>query len=412
MFLTKLAFKNLIRHRNRTLITASIIAFAIFFYIVFDSLISGMVEMSYNSIIDYEAGHLQVMNEEYWEEEDELTLDNLMLFDGQVLAGIKDVKGYRADSPELNFSALLNNGINELPVIGRGIIPKDFAEVFPLENQFVEGSMFSYGEYKAVLGKRLADLLQFETGDYLTLLVKDKDETFNTIEAEVAGLIHTGNPNVNQNVVYLPLDLVQRALNVEGQVSKVIIRLENKAHTMKLAKELEHKIKSASASLAVYSWNELEAVSFAGAKQAGNQLILFIILMIAAIAIINTVILAALERMTEIGMMKAMGLRVNEIIFTFVLESTGIGVIGGIAGVLLGLGGVGLMARFGIDFAALYGFDLGAFGVPVLDKIYGVWNPAAFVEVFVFGVVASLLSSILPAYWAADKDPIKAIYHR
>lgn len=412
MFLIKMALKNLARHRNRTLITSSIIAFAIFFYIVFDSLIGGMVEMSYKSIIDYEAGHLQVMTEEYWEEEDEAPLKNLLTMEEQMMTAVKSLEGYKGASPELSFMALLNDGVSELPVIARGIIPEDFTETFPFRDQFVEGGMFSSGEAKVVLGKRLAELLQLKTGDYILLVFKDKMESYNTIEAEIAGLIHTGNPHVNQNIVYLPLALAQQALNLQDQVSKVIIRLQDKNSAMKLAQKLKDQIKNFDNGLGVYSWRQLEAVSFAGAKQSGNQLILAIILMIAAIAIINTVILAALERMTEIGMMKSMGLQVKEIIFTFVLESTGIGVIGGVAGALLGLGGVGLMTRFGIDFAALYGFDLGAFGVPVLDRIYGVWNPAAFIEVFVFGVIISLLSSILPAYWAADKDPIKAIYHR
>ena len=66
MFLTKLAFKNLARHRNRTLITAIIIALAIFFYILMDSLVGGITEMYYQTLIDYEAGHLQVVNEVYW----------------------------------------------------------------------------------------------------------------------------------------------------------------------------------------------------------------------------------------------------------------------------------------------------------------------------------------------------------
>ena len=50
--------------------------------------------------------------------------------------------------------------------------------------------------------------------------------------------------------------------------------------------------------------------------------------------------------------------------------------------------------------------------LPVIGKTYGVWNPEAFLKVFVFGVLISFLASILPAYWAADKDPVKAIYHR
>jgi putative ABC transport system permease protein len=135
-------------------------------------------------------------------------------------------------------------------------------------------------------------------------------------------------------------------------------------------------------------------------------------LLIAAIAIINTVILAALERMEEIGMMKAMGLQRKEIIYTFVLESTGIGLLGGLIGVILGTIGVYLLSVFGIDFAAMMDMDISSFGIPIIGKLYGVWKPEAFFLVFSFGVIVSLLASILPAYWAADKDPVKAIYHR
>lgn len=412
MFLTKLAFKNLVRHRNRTLITSIIIALAIFLYIFYDSIIGGMTEISYETIIDYESGHLQVVDEIYWEEDDELPLDNLLSIDGGIQREIESIEGYLASSAELSFSAQLNNGIEELPVMGKGIVPEDFLKVFALEGQFVEGSIFTTGEYQAVLGKRLADLMDLRIGDYITLLVRDKYDTFNTIDVEIAGLIHTSNPNVNQNIIYLPLDLVQRALNVDGQVSKVIIRLENKNLASRQAEELELKLEKRNNYLAVYPWNELEAFTFIGAAEIEKQAILAIILVIAAIAIINTVILAALERLEEIGMMKAMGLQNKEVVYTFVMESTGIGIIGGIIGIFMGLAGVWFLSVYGIDFNALFGMDIASFGLPILGNIYAVWNPAAFIEVFAFGVLVSFLSSILPAYWAADKDPVESIYHR
>ncbi len=413
MFLTKLAFKNLIRHRNRTVVTAIIIAFAIFIFILMDSMIGGMTEMSYNNIIDYEAGHLQLVNQKYWEAEEELPLENLMVVNQQVMTKTENIQGYQASSPELNFSARLNNGTNELPVIGKGIIPNRLMQVFELQDQFVVGEMFSPGEYKAVMGKRLADLLKLDKGDYITLLVKDKNETFNTIDAEIAGLLHTGNPNINNNIVYLPLDIVQQSLNVDNQVSKVIVRLENKDLALGVANQLENNLKAINDNWSVYSWDELEAVSVAGAKEMGNQMILAIILLIAAIAIINTVILAALERMKEIGMMKAMGLQRKEIIYTFVLESTGIGILGGIVGLILGAFGVWIFTIYGIDFGTIMGsnIEMASFGIPVIGKMYGVWNPESFLLVFSFGVIVSFLSSILPAYWAASKDPVEAIYH-
>lgn len=415
LFLTRLAFKNLARHRNRTVITSIIIAFAVFTYILYDSLIGGMSEMSYATIIDYEAGHLQVATAEYWRaenEEKELLLTDLVTLDAGLSSAIQRTEGLRGASPELNFHARLNNGLDELPVLGKGIDPEAFGTVFTLENQFVDGSMFAPGESQAVLGKRLADLMELTVGDYITLLVKDKNESYNTIEAVIAGLVHTSNPNVNQNIVYLPLDLVAQALALDGQVSKVLIRLDNKNLAAKCAVELESRLKMIDGRLAVYPWNQLEAVSFIGHAEMEKEIIFVIILLIGAIAIINTVILAALERRGEIGMMKALGLQNKEVVFTFVLESTGIGIIGGLFGILLGSAGVGLMVKYGLDFGALMGMDMTTFGLPIIGKIYGVWNPAAFIGVFIFVVFTSLLASILPAYWAADKDPVKTIYHR
>jgi len=410
-FLTKLAFKNLVRHRNRTIFTSIIIAMAIVIYIFFDSLIGGMTELSYETIIDYESGHLQVMAEGYWEEEDELPLDYLITVDEDLLAEVKNLPGYKASLAELSFSALLSNGIDDLPVMGKGIIPEDFLEVFALEKQFVEGEIFESGEYKAVLGKKLAELMEVGIGDYITLLVKDRNNTFNTIDVEIAGLLHTGNPNVNQNIVFLPLELARQALAVGEEASKIIIRLEDKDQAARLAGVLEFNLKKQNSELAVYSWEELEAFSFLGAAELEKQVILAIILVIAAIAIINTVILAALERMEEIGMMKALGLQNREIVYTFVLESTGIGITGGVIGVILGILTIWFLSVYGMDFEAMYGMDLASFGMPVLGKIYAVWNPRAFIEVFIFGVLVSLLASILPAYWAADKDPVESIYH-
>lgn len=412
VFLTKLALRNLVRHRNRTLITGLIIAFAIFFYILLDSMIAGMTEMSYDTLVEYETGHLQIANRDYWDEQEKLPLENLISVKDITLSSLDNLAGYQGSSYELDFAARLNNGINELPVVGKGILPEKFTEVFAFQGKFVEGQMFLPGEHRAVMGKRLADLLRLEVGDYITLLVKDKNETFNTIEAEISGLVHTINPNVNSNLVYLPLDIVRETLAVGDEVSKVIIRLEDKNQATRVANQLRRDLQKSDTNLAVYPWNELEAVSIAGAKNIGNQLILGIILLIAAIAIINTVILAALERMPEIGMMKAMGLEVKEIVYVFVAESTGIGILGGMIGVLLGVIGVGLYVRYGIDFSGIVDLDMSSFGVPVIGRFYGVWNPSAFVTVFCFGVIVSLVASILPAYWAADKDPIQAIYHR
>lgn len=411
MFLTRLAFKNLIRHKNRTLITAVIIAFAIFFYLIMDSLIGGMTEMSFDTIIDYEAGHLQIADQNYWEEKDELPLENLISEEDKLFKIIRDHPQHQLDLRELNFSARLNNGINELPIVAKGVKGAELLSIFDLKNSFVEGTIFTENSYQAVMGKRLADLMKLKEGDYFTLLVKDKYETFNTIDLEIVGLLHTINPNLNSNYVYLPLAIAQKSLNVDNSISNLIIELNDKNTAEKTAVQLENSLNQDYPTLGGYPWQQLDAVTVASAKQAGIQLVMVIILLIAAIAIINTVILAALERMEEIGMMLSLGLKKSEIIYIFIIESTGIGILGGIIGLILGFFGVLAMTRIGINFDLITGIELSKFGVPIIGEMYGSWNPRSFILVFAYGVIVSFLASILPAYWAAAKDPVEALHY-
>lgn len=163
----------------------------------------------------------------------------------------------------------------------------------------------------------------------------------------------------------------------------------------------------------VYSWEEFAktVIAMHTAEDAKIAVVLTIILTISMVGIINNVILSALERTAEIGMMKALGMREWEIVFVFMVEATGIGIIGGLVGCLIGFAGINWMVKYGYDLSYIGG-DGSLYGIPIIDRIYGVWNLSSFVFIFFFGVVLALFSSMIPAYWAAHKDPVKAIYHR
>ena len=78
MFSFKLGLKNLTRQKRRNIITIFVIAFAFFSYLMMDSLMNGMEEMSFDNIKNYDTGNIQVSNTEYWEDRDELLLENLI----------------------------------------------------------------------------------------------------------------------------------------------------------------------------------------------------------------------------------------------------------------------------------------------------------------------------------------------
>jgi len=413
MFSIKLGLKNLTRQKRRNGITILVIAFAFFIYLFLDSVMGGMEELSFNNIINFETGNIQVAYPQYWEEREELPLENLIYLNQDIEESIKNMDGLLATSPELRFTASLNNGIDEIAVIGLGIVPERYNEVYTTQQYLVAGSMFASGESKAVIGERLAELMDLKVNDYITLLIRTKEETFNTIDLEIGGLLNTPHPVINNGIVFVPLDIAQQALNVENGISMITIKTNKEKEIIPIIDDINQIFQKKNINIKAYSWRESAktVIAMSAAQDAETAVVLTVILMIGMIGIINNVILSALERSREIGMMKALGMREWEIVLVFMIEASGVGIIGGLAGCLLGVAGVGWMVKYGYDLSYIGG-DMSLYGIPILDKIYGVWNLSSFVFIFFFGIVIALFSSIAPAYWAAHKDPVKAIYHR
>ena len=413
MFSIKLGLKNLTRQKRRNFITILVIAFAFFSYLLTDSLMNGMEEMSFDNIKNYDTGSIQVAHPAYWEDKDKLPLENLIYLNRDVEENIKNIDGVLGVSPELRFKANLNNGIDEVAVLGLGISIEQYNQVFATQNHVVEGSMFAPGGSKAVIGVKLAELMDLKVDDYITLLVRTKENTFNTIDLEIAGLLYTPNPLTNNGIVFVPLGIARQALNVENGISMMVVKIKREKEINPTIGKINRIFQEKNMNINAYSWKESAktVIAMSTAGDAETAVMLTIILTIGMIGIINNVILSALERTREIGMMKALGMREWEIVSVFMVEATGIGIFGGLVGCLLGAAGVGYIVKYGYDLSYIGG-DMSAYGVPIMDKIYGVWNFSSFVFVFFFGIIVALLSSIGPAYWAAHKDPVKAIYHR
>jgi putative ABC transport system permease protein len=412
MFLTKLAIKNLFRHKKRTIVTALVITFGIFLFLVSDSLMVGLRDISLENHLNLQTSHLQVMDTNYWEEKDEFPLENLINVDKQLENNLKSNKNILQTTPRLYFTATVNNGQEEYPITAVGIRPETDSEVINLKDYILKGEMIQKGN-TAILGKALADLMGFEVSDNITLLFKTKEGTFNTIGAELTGILDTPNPQINEYQIFMPLSLVQDSLQLDNKASKYLVKLDNREQALSITNNLNQQFEKQSGNLRAYNWEKLSQGILAMMRQGDieNLIMLLIIIVLAAVGVINTIILSALERLEEIGMMKALGLKVREIVYIFVVESACIGAIGSFFGIIFGGVGVYFLKNIGIDVATMTGGET-TFGMPIAGKVYGGWNPDAFLFIFFFGIIVSILASILPASWGAKKDPVKAIYHK
>ncbi len=405
-YLAKLAGKNLMRQKKRTVITFLTLSIGIFSYIAVDSLLLGMDQMAIDNLTSLQSGHLQVLHPEYEAEREDLTLDYTFEV-GQLPQRISRVNEVEAVTPRITFSAQLNNGMDDLPVVGTGVDPKTDLQVFDLEPH-ISGRMPQAGAYEAVVGKSLADLMELGVGDYFTLISRTKAGAFQAIDLEVVGLANTPHPDINLATVFLPLDVAAESLGMSGQATEIFVRLAP-THDLEAAAEAVDDIVGERDGLRAYHWREIAAdfLAISESKRMFNLVFLAMIFLIGVIGVVNTILLSSMERVKEIGMMKAMGLKEKEIILEFALEAAGIGFLGSLSGIAIGAALNLYLINVGIDISAFFG-DMSV-GYPVTGSIYGVWNFQTMLISFALGLGVCLLASYLPARGAAAKDPIKSL---
>ena len=290
--------------------------------------------------------------------------------------------------------------------------PDSFGDVFRNKEFLQQGEFISEGETGVVIGNELAEFFDLEVGDFYTLRFQDAGDSFNTLEGEVVGIISTPDPEVNSQIVFTSREQVLPALRLDdGKTSQIMVRIEDKDMAPSLAEELNKKL--ASTNFLVRSYEDVEEFIVYGQQWNNIQMyvMLAFFLLLGVIGVFNLIVLGAIERVEEIGMMKAMGMKVREIVRIFVLEAVGIGLIGALVGCIVGGIGVFLFNTYGIS-AELTGWeDLELFAIEG-SKIYGAWNPVSFLVISVLILIVVIVASIIPAYWAASKDPVKAIHHR
>jgi putative ABC transport system permease protein len=432
-FLISLAWKNLSRYRRRTIITAVAIAIGIALYIWIDALLLGAEMETVRNLIYFETGPARIMQKKYWEEKDYLLIKYYLENPEEIQNKLKNAgfestqrisflgeisKCYEAKVtfpeyllyiPHIKFNA--NNIFEEIEgsfQIKLAAIDVDTdSVVFKLHEGIIEknGRFLENGRPEIIIGEDLAEDLNVDMEDWVTVLTKTATGSYDTLDFKVVGLLDTPNPLINKGMAFIPLDYAkQRLMNGQG-ATDVIVNFPEGADS---ESEVE-KIKAAISGLPgsdgweVLDYKQLarEFIMLASAKSGGSQLILFLFFIIAVIGISNTMLMAVFERVKEIGMMRAMGMQDSSIIGAFFLEATGIGLVGSSIGLGIGIIITWWMVEWGMDFSGMIE-GMGNIGYRSAGVFKGWWNPGTMVFAFVIGIYVSEAVSFFPALKAVS----------
>ncbi|MDH4199565.1 MAG: FtsX-like permease family protein [Spirochaetia bacterium] len=240
-------------------------------------------------------------------------------------------------------------------------------------------------------------------GDELILMTSDPNGAQHSLQAELTAIIDFPNPTASKTMIYLNLSAAQKLLGSEGKINEIVISLDDTKNRQEVAAILNEKL--AAYNLVAEPWDEINKF-FANIMSLQNivfSVVMSVIMIFVIFAIIVTGFMTVSERTREIGTMMAIGYKRKHIIRLFLMESTFLGLAGGITGVLLGSIIVGVMGLNGVPFL-----------IPgTIDKvIIHPFNTIFFImQTVLFGMLAGVIGSLYPARLASKLSPQDALTH-
>jgi putative ABC transport system permease protein len=245
-------------------------------------------------------------------------------------------------------------------------------------------------------------------GSFLTIITKDRNGTYNAYDLTVSGIINTGHPLFDRNIAILPIEQTQELLAIDQGVTELCIRARNENALTALQTSIATKLGEEHE---VFTWKELNAAIFevSGFKRAGQFIIALVVVIIAAVGIINTMLMAVMERIPEIGTLKAMGFSNSGIVRMFIYEGGIIGIFGSFLGCLIGFLISLYIVYVGLDFSAF--FEDMDIVYPMKFVIKGEIDFLMLLYVFLFGIFVSVIVTLWPVQKATKLQPTDALRH-
>lgn len=410
--LFKLAFRNVFRYKRRTIITFSAISYGLGLMAVGISLYNGVNARAMDNIINYQTAHLKILASGYFEKKDEVPLEFTIDEPQEIKSLLKDNQDIQGIESRILFQASIISGMDELPCLGVAIEPEVDPLVFNIKDSIKDGRFLEPSESKIILGSGLARDLGLGVGDDCTMrmFLSTEDFIWNALDLEITGIAKTENPIVNRQTVFIPLSLAQEALSLENRVTELAVRIEDRNQLLEARDSIESRLATLNKDYEVVSFEEY-ASDFKELMRMRSRiqaLIPLMMVLIATLGIVNTMLMAVVERTHEIGIIKSMGMRNGGVVALILVEATFIGLLGVFIGGLIGSGLSLLAQNTGLDFTRMMEkmeFEF-AFFSPI---IYPKFTLGILLGAAVFGLVTTLVAAFYPAWKASRMEPVEAL---
>lgn len=395
--LLQLSWRNIWRHRRRNAILLSAIAIAVTGVMLLNTMMRGMQQDLMNTAIENLTGHVKILEPGYLD--DPGIERGFEVVDGWQNALPDHVRGWaeRIRVPAVLTSERETRGIHLV-----GVDPARESISF-LGDAEVSGEQLSGPrDSRLLVGGLLAEALDTAAGRRLVLVTQGADGRTREAGFRIAGVYRAEIAGLEKAFVFTGLDALQRLLDTD-KITEISIRLDSDQYEAATTAGLTESF----ADREVMSWRQLEPQAASMVEVSDVTIyVLFVIVMGAlAFGLVNTLVTAVMERLRELGMLRAIGMRPRAVVAQVVVESSVIMAIGVALGLAMAAGLYSLVAD-GIDLTA-FDDSLASFGMrPTFVPVFDIRDV---VLIAGLSLALSVVASFYPARRAVKIKPLEAL---
>lgn len=396
--LTGIAWRNIWRNRTRSLILLAAIATGLFGGLISSSIGFGMGEQMIQSAIMTRLSHIQIHNPEFSVERD---IHFFIPDAAQKVKQIEKNKEVAAVSERVTVNGMVSSATSASGVQVLGIDPQKESAITSIDQSITRGRYFDTSlTYPVVIGEKLARTLNVELGSRIVLTFQNISGDLTGGAFRIAGIFRTVSTEFDNSNVFVKESDLWELLETDTLYTEIAVLLNRGASLDSVAQNL----RSVMPDMRVQTWRNLAPELSYIEETTSVSLFIFMIVILLALTfgIINSMLMAVLERRRELGMLMAVGMPGKLIFLMIVLETVFLTLTGALAGLLLTVISLAVLSRTGINLS-YFAEGLSEFGIA--EVLYPYLPGFMYTAVTLLVIITAIIAALFPAARALRLRP-------
>ncbi|NND31175.1 MAG: ABC transporter permease [Saprospiraceae bacterium] len=379
------------------------IVFAVVLCVLMDSVKKGLLDRMKENIVSIYSGYVQVQQNGFWENR---TLEQSFKPTKQLLQYLSGHHEIVSVIPRLESFILVASDDYAKGTLIVGIDPEMEARHGDLSDKIISGTYLSVGDRAALITEGLAGYLRLGAGDTIVLLGQGYHGATAVGKYLIKGVVKFGSPELNEGLVYLPLQESQSLFAADERITALVLDLQDIDLSHQVANELSEDLGH---QYEVMSWQEMspELDQFIKGEETENVIFQIILYLLIAFGIFGTILMMTLEREREFGILVAIGMKKHFLSSMVILENLMIALLGSLGGLLLSFPATFYFFRYPIPLKGKLAEAYENFGIEPI--FYFSIDPEIFYSQAIIVLLLASLLSFFPVLKVGALHPVNAM---